>query len=54
MRTIASRFPCVQRRRRRDDLARWATDLLKHPERYGADERTRVIVADLLIKVVIR
>lgn len=38
---------CVRRGRRSDILA-WARDCVRRPARYGADERTRQIVADLL------
>jgi hypothetical protein len=41
---------CV-RRENQLDTRRWARDLVAHPSRYGADERTRGIVADLLLSL---
>lgn len=41
---------CVHRSTERpaDDTLTWAADLIARPQRYGADARTRSIVADLL------
>lgn len=44
------RFTCINRERRPDTIT-WAQNLVRNPARYGADERTRQIVAELLAEV---
>jgi hypothetical protein len=56
MHTLSSSFACAQHRTKRpaDEIITWAGDLIARPQRYGADERTRAIVRDLLVQAVTR
>jgi hypothetical protein len=51
MKSISSSFMCTQRRPDSwPDVVRWARRLIADPARYGATERERQIVADLLVQ----
>lgn len=50
MDSFSSSFACARRRgpRRPAGITAWARDLIRHPERYGADQHVRLVVAGLL------
>lgn len=57
MRSLSSSFACRKAAPATgpaDDTLTWAADCVAHPQRYGADARTREIVANLLAEAVAR